>query len=84
VRRKIFDARLSFPGLDLWVLATTTSVNHTDLEAYRQAGEENGIAVEVSDAANSKDGPSTLALFGRCGGKQEHHVVLPGTGSPAR
>lgn len=62
VRRKIYDAR-EHAGLDLWVLATTTGVNQTDLKSYRLAGEENGIVVEVIDASDHEDRPSALALL---------------------
>lgn len=63
VRRKIYDSVESFPALDLWVLATTTSVNQTDLKAYRQSGEEAGIAVEVIDASQQEGRPGALALL---------------------
>lgn len=49
LKAKIVDAATSYPGLDLWLLATTSEVPANDRLALGKVGEEDGIAVEILD-----------------------------------
>jgi len=63
LRFKIGEAVKSFPGLDLWVLATTRSITKTDTATLHNTGADHGIAVAVLDAGSTANAASNLTLL---------------------
>ncbi len=61
LKSKLIDAAQSYPGLDLWILATTREISATDQKALTELGGQHGIAVEVLDWPSS---PAALPRLG--------------------
>lgn len=72
---KLRDAASTFPSMDLWVLATTRTIDGGDAQALSRVGDELGVEVLIFDWADASAVPPVLAIL--CGAARnaaQHHL----------
>jgi len=63
LKSKLVDASHSYPGLDLWLLATTREISAGDANALKDLGVSLGLAVEVLDWPSEPVSLPSLAVL---------------------